>query len=128
MGNVAGGVRLGRLWRNNATGSLSIQDGNLDLFRRSAPVGGSFTYTPSASNYIQIGSNKYPPQLPAAKVLHGTAHGNLTGTLAASNIGTATGTTNLSAAILKSGEHVDDVTGTLSTSTSANGGRIGLGL
>lgn len=130
-GNVTGGIASGAygIIGSGTSNNITVTNGNLVYSSiQTPPISGQFTYNPSDSNYIQIGGQQFPMQLAASKVLHGTVHGSIIGTLAASNIGTATGTTNLTGAILKSGEQVDDVTGNLSTSTSANCGRMGLGL
>jgi hypothetical protein len=67
-----------------STSTIIANNCNL-IYGNSQPVQGRLTYNPAASNYIQIGSNKYPPQLLANQVAYGVTHGNRTGTFTAPN-------------------------------------------
>ena len=111
---MTGGLGAGACGINSSSSGVVTITGNIINTSSALAYGGLYppTYSPAGNaNYIQYGNNKYPPQLDDWEVLHDTPHGDRTGTLAASNIGAATGTTDLSPDILKNGEQVDDVTG-----------------
>lgn len=121
--NVIGGTVINGYAIYHAGSKACAITGNIITSTACAsPVVGKFIHSPASStNYIQFntsgGTEKYYPSanLPAAKYVYATqktGDGATQGTLNASTIAAAKGSgSNLSAAILKNTEVVDDVTG-----------------
>jgi len=121
-GDITAGSALNAYSINTSAGTITVT-GNIINNASIHAVNGPIIYNPGPKNYIQYpapGSTtkKYYYDIPgAANTLHNDTVAGVTGTLYASNIGTALGSgSNLSAGILKSGETVDDVKGTYSAS------------
>ena len=88
-GNVSGGAGEGSGILNDSTGSITII-GNLIFTATGSPLmGGYYTYTPAANQYIQIGGTNYPVQLAAGNIKSGVVSGSTTGTYTAAGGGGA---------------------------------------
>jgi hypothetical protein len=82
-GTVSGGTGQGAGIVNASTGAITIT-GNLIFSATGSPLmGGYYTFTPAASQYIQIGGTNYPVQLAPENIKSGVVSGSTTGTYSA---------------------------------------------